>query len=406
MTVFEELKRRGLIAQMTNEEEIERKLSNERVTFYIGFDATADSLHVGHLLQILIIKRLQMAGHLPIVLLGTGTTMVGDPSGKSDMRKMLTVDQINFNAECFRKQMERFIDFSDGKCIVARNGDWLMNLNYIQLLRDVGVHFSVNRMLSAECYKSRLEKGLTFLEFNYMIMQSYDFLHLFRTHHNTIELGGDDQWSNILGGVELVRRAEGVEVCGMTFNLLTNSEGNKMGKTENGAVWLDRDKMSPYDFFQYWRNVGDKDVIKCLKYLTFLSIEEIEAMEQWEGAQLNRAKEILAYELTTLVHGKEDADKAIAAARALFETGGESEHMPTTEVFLTNGVLPVIELLKCTGLAASNGEAKRLIAQGGIMIDDEKISDLSGNVFTANFEKGFVILKKGKKIYHKVILKA
>ncbi|MFV0498128.1 MAG: tyrosine--tRNA ligase [Candidatus Fimivivens sp.] len=405
MTVFEELKRRGLVAQTTNEEAIQKALDNTRVTFYIGFDATADSLHVGHFLQILIIKRLQMAGHRPIVLLGTGTTMVGDPSGKTDMRKMLTVDQINHNADRFKMQMEKFIDFSPEKCIVARNGDWLKELNYIQLLRDVGVHFSVNRMLSAECYKSRMEKGLTFLEFNYMIMQSYDFLHLYRTYNNTMELGGDDQWSNILGGVELVRRAESKEVFGMTFNLLTNSEGNKMGKTEKGAVWLDREKMPPYEFFQYWRNVGDNDVIKCLKFLTFLPIEEIEDMESWEGAQLNRAKEILAFELTQMVHSTEDAQKALDAARALFVAGADSAHMPSTEITLTNGSVNIVELLKTTGLASSNGEARRLIEQGGIMINDEKVNDFSTNIPESAFKKGYVIIKKGKKVFHKAVLR-
>ena len=404
MTVFEELKRRGLIAQATNLEAIEKALNNERVTFYIGFDATADSLHVGHLLQILIIKRMQMAGHLPIVLLGTGTTMVGDPSGKTDMRKMLSVEQINYNAECFRKQMERFIDFSPEKCIVARNGDWLMNLNYIQLLREVGVHFSVNRMLTAECYKSRMEKGLTFLEFNYMIMQSYDFLHLYRTYNNILQLGGDDQWSNIINGVDLIRKSEGKEVYGMTFNLLTNSEGKKMGKTESGAVWLDRNKMSPYDFFQYWRNVGDADVIKCLKMLTFIPIEEIEAMESWQGNELNRAKEMLAYELTCTVHGKEDADQALAAARALFGGGSDSEHMPTTKVVLTDGSISVIELLKQTGLAPSNGEARRLITQGGISINDAKVSDAAAVVKADDFTDGQLIIKKGKKVFHKAVI--
>ncbi len=404
MTIFEELKRRGLIAQMTNEEAVKDALENKKVTFYIGFDATADSLHVGHLLQLLIIKRMQMAGHRPIVLLGTGTTMVGDPSGKTDMRKMLTVEQINYNAECFRKQMERIVDFAPDKCIVARNGDWLMNLNYIELLRDVGVHFSVNRMLSAECYKQRMEKGLTFLEFNYMIMQSYDFLHLFREYGNTLELGGDDQWSNIIGGVELVRRSEGKEVYGMTFNLLTNSEGKKMGKTEKGAVWLDKNKMSPYDFFQYWRNIGDNDVIKCLKFLTFLPIEEIEEMEKWEGEQLNKAKEILAFDLTKTVHGEEEAQKALDAARALFVSGGDTEHMPSTDVTLTDGAIGVIELLKTTGLAPSNAEARRIIQQGGLTIDGEKVSDVNFAVKADAFEKGYIVLKKGKKVYHKVKL--
>ena len=404
MTVFEELKRRDLIAQSTNEEGVKKALENEKVTFYIGFDATADSLHVGHLLQILIIKRLQMAGHRPIVLLGTGTTMVGDPSGKTDMRRMLDVEQINYNAECFRKQMERFIDFSPERCIVARNGDWLLNLNYIELLREVGVHFSVNRMLSAECYKSRMEKGLTFLEFNYMIMQSYDFLHLYRTYNNTLELGGDDQWSNIIGGVELVRRVEEKEVYGMTFNLLTNSEGQKMGKTEKGAVWLSREKMPPYEFFQYWRNVGDKDVIKCLKMLTFLPIEEIEAMESWEGTQLNKAKEILAYELTKTVHGEEDAEQALSAAKSLFESGVDSEHMPSSRVSLTDGKINIIELLKATGLAPSNGEARRLIQQGGVFVDDVKVADISLDLTQKDFEKGYAVIRKGKKVYHKAEL--
>lgn len=406
MTIFEELQRRGLIAQMTNPEGIEKALSDGRVTFYIGFDATADSLHVGHLLQILIMRRMQLAGHLPIVLLGTGTTMVGDPTGKTDMRKMLSVEEINHNAECFRKQMERFLDFSEGKCLVLRNGDWLRNLNYIDLLRDVGVHFSVNRMLTFECYKSRMERGLSFLEFNYMIMQSYDFLYQFRHHGCTMELGGDDQWSNILGGVELVRRVEGKEVYGMTFSLLTTSDGKKMGKTENGAVWLDREKMSPYDFFQYWRNVGDQDVIRCLKMLTFLPIEEIEAMEHWEGSELNRAKEILAYELTQLVHGKEDADKALEAARALFTAGADSENMPATKLddslWAGDGV-PVLDLLVFCGLAPSKGEARRLISQGGVLVDEEKVLDIAQKIPASSFEKGYVVIKKGKKVFHKVI---
>ncbi len=406
MTIFEELQRRGLIAQMTNPEGIEKALNEGRVTFYIGFDATADSLHVGHLLQILIIRRMQMAGHLPIVLLGTGTTMIGDPTGKTDMRKMLTVDEINYNAECFRRQMERFIDFSADKCLVLRNGDWLKNLNYIELLRDVGVHFSVNRMLTFECYKSRMERGLSFLEFNYMIMQSYDFLYQFRNYNCTMELGGDDQWSNILGGVELVRRVEGKEVYGMTFNLLTTSDGKKMGKTENGAVWLDRNKMAPYDFFQYWRNVGDKDVIKCLKMLTFLPIEEIEAMEKWEGSELNRAKEILAFELTKLVHGEEDAEKALEAARALFAAGADSENMPTTQLdesLISDGGVPVLDLLVSCGLAPSKGEARRLVSQGGVLVDDEKVSDIAGKVPVSAFEKGHIVIKKGKKVFHKVV---
>jgi tyrosyl-tRNA synthetase len=356
-------------------------------------------------MQLMIMRRMQMAGHIPVVLLGTGTTMVGDPSGKTDMRKMLTVEQINYNAERFRKQMEKFLDFSTDKCIVARNGDWLMNLNYVSLLREVGPHFSVNRMLTAECYRSRMEKGLTFLEFNYMIMQSYDFLHLFRTVNNTMQLGGDDQWSNILGGVELIRKLEGKEVFGMTFNLLTNSEGKKMGKTERGAIWLDREKTPPYEFFQYWRNVGDGDVLKCLKMLTFVPVEEIEVMQSLEGSGLNRAKEILAYELTKLVHSPKDADEALSAARALFGAGETSEHMPSTVLgTLVDGSISILELLKVTGLAPSNAEAKRLIAQGGISVDDVKVSDPAEMVRAEQFEKGFVVLKKGKKVYHKAIL--
>ncbi len=328
MQIFEELERRGLIAQMTHPEKIREKLDNEKVVFYIGFDATADSLHVGHFLQLMVINHMIRAGHTPILLLGTGTTMVGDPTGRTDMRKMLTPEEINANADCFLQQIGRLVDLS--KCIVARNGDWLMGLNYIELLRDIGVHFSVNRMLTAECFKSRLERGLSFIEFNYMIMQSYDFLKLHQLHNCTMQMGGDDQWSNILGGVDLVRRVEGQEVWGMTFQLLTTKDGKKMGKTMGGAVWLDADKFSPYDFFQYWRNVEDADVIKCLKFLTFLPIEEIEAMECWEGSQRNKAKEILAYEVTAFVHGKEEADKALAAAKALFGAGGQDENMPTT----------------------------------------------------------------------------
>ena len=404
MTLFEELKRRGLIAQCTNEEAVKKALDEGKVTFYIGFDATADSLHVGHLLQLLIIKRFQEHGHMPIILLGTGTTMVGDPSGKTDMRKMLTCEQIDYNADCFAQQMKRIVDFSEDKLIVAKNGDWLKNLNYIELLRDVGVHFSVNRMLTAECYKSRMEKGLTFLEFNYMIMQSYDFLQLNKKYNATLELGGDDQWSNIIGGVELVRRSEGKDVYGMTFNLLTNSEGKKMGKTEKGAVWLDRNKMSPYDFFQYWRNIGDADVIKCLKMLTFIPIEEIEEMEKWEGAELNKAKEILAYELTKTVHSKEDADAALSAAKALFVAGNDSEHMPTFKAELTDGKISVVDLLKVAKLAASNGEAKRLITQGGVLIDDVKVEAWDAVVEASAFEKGHIILKKGKKAFVKITL--
>ena len=402
--VFEELERRGLIAQMTHPEKIQELLDNEKITFYIGFDATADSLHVGHFLQLMVINHMIKAGHTPILLLGTGTTMVGDPTGKTDMRKMLTVEEINYNADRFLEQMGRLVDLD--KCIVERNGDWLMKFGYIEMLRDVGVHFSVNRMLTAECFKSRLERGLSFIEFNYMIMQSYDFLHLFRTHNCQIELGGDDQWSNIIGGVELVRKVEGKEVCGMTFTLLTTKEGKKMGKTENGAVWLDPKKYSPYDFFQYWRNVSDDDVINCLKLITFVPIEEIEAMEKWEGSQLNAAKERLAYEVTKFVHGQEEADKALAAAKALFVSGGVDENMPTTilaESDLTSGAIGVLDLLVKTGLAPSKSEARRLVQGGGIALDDQKVSDANAQV-TKDQLAAAVILKKGKKVYHKVTL--
>ncbi len=408
MTVFEELKRRGLIAQMTHEEKIKELLENEKVTFYIGFDATADSLHVGHFLQLVVMKRLQMAGHKPIALLGTGTTMIGDPTGKTDMRKMLTPEEINHNAECFRRQMSRFIDFSDGQAEILRNGDWLLNLNYIDFLRDVGRYFSVNKMLTAESVKTRLERGLSFLEFNYMLMQSYDFLHLYKSIGCKMELGGDDQWSNILGGIDLVRRVEGEEVYGMTFTLLTTSEGKKMGKTEKGALWLDPEKVSPYEFFQYWRNVDDSDVVKCLKLLTFLPIEEIEAMENWEGSQLNQAKEILAFEVTKMVHGEEEAQKALDTARALFTANADAANMPSTELSaedLADGHIGLLDLLVKTGLCPSKGEARRLVQQGGIMLDDEKMTDPAFSVPKAAFEKGHVIIKKGKKVYHKAILK-
>ena len=408
MTVFEELKRRGLIAQMTHEEKIKELLENEKVTFYIGFDATADSLHVGHFLQLVVMKRLQMAGHKPIALLGTGTTMIGDPTGKTDMRKMLTPEEINHNAECFRRQMSRFIDFSDGQAEILRNGDWLLNLNYIDFLRDVGRYFSVNKMLTAESVKTRLERGLSFLEFNYMLMQSYDFLHLYKSIGCKMELGGDDQWSNILGGIDLVRKVEGEQVYGMTFTLLTTSEGKKMGKTEKGALWLDPEKVSPYEFFQYWRNVDDSDVVKCLKLLTFLPIEEIEAMENWEGSQLNQAKEILAFEVTKMVHGEEEAQKALDTARALFTANADAANMPSTELSaedLADGHIGLLDLLVKTGLCPSKGEARRLVQQGGIMLDDEKMTDPAFSVPKAAFEKGHVIIKKGKKVYHKAILK-
>ena len=407
MTVFEELKRRGLIAQTTNEEEIQKLFDNESVTFYIGFDATADSLHVGHFLQLVIMKRLQMAGHRPIALLGTGTTMIGDPTGKTDMRKMLTPEEINHNAECFRRQMEKFVDFGEGKALLVRNGDWLLNMNYIEFLRDVGVHFSVNRMLTAECFKSRMERGLSFLEFNYMLMQSYDFLHLYNELGCKVELGGDDQWSNIINGVDLVRRVKQDTVYGMTFTLLTTKEGKKMGKTEKGALWLDPEKTSPYEFFQYWRNVGDDDVINCLKLLTFVPIDEIEAMEKWEGSELNKAKEILAFEVTKMVHGEEEANKSLNAAKEIFLSGGVSADMPSTQLSdedFPDGKIGLLSLLVKTGLCSSNGDARRLVQQGGVLIDEEKITEPSFTLSKEMFAKGHIIVKKGKKTFHKVVL--
>ncbi|MCI5923156.1 MAG: tyrosine--tRNA ligase [Oscillospiraceae bacterium] len=406
MTVFEELRRRGLIAQATHEDQIEELLNKEPVTFYIGFDATADSLHVGHFLQLVVMKHMQNAGHRPIALLGTGTTMIGDPTGKTDMRKMLTVEEIDHNAECFRKQMSRFIDFSEGKAIIARNGDWLKNMNYIEFLRDVGVHFSVNKMLTAECVKSRLERGLTFLEFNYMLMQSYDFLHLNREYGCKLELGGDDQWSNILGGVDLVRRVQEEQVFGMTFTLLTTKEGKKMGKTEKGALWLDPDKTSPYDFYQYWRNVADDDVINCMKLITFVPIEEIEEMEHLEGHELNPVKERLAYEVTSMVHGEEEAKKAQAAAKSLFVKGSDDANMPSTtltEQDLTNDEIGVLTLLVKTRLAPSNAEARRLVQGGGVSIDDKKVDDPKQTISADTLRTG-IIIKKGKKIFHKATL--
>ena len=406
MTVFEELKRRGLIAQATHEDLIEELLNREPVTFYIGFDATADSLHVGHFLQLVVMKHMQNAGHRPIALLGTGTTMIGDPTGKTDMRKMLTEEEIDHNAECFRKQMSRFIDFSDGKAIIARNGDWLKHMNYIEFLRDVGVHFSVNKMLTAECFKSRLERGLSFLEFNYMLMQSYDFLHLNREFGCKLELGGDDQWSNILGGVDLVRRVNDEQVFGMTFTLLTTKEGKKMGKTEKGALWLDPEKTSPYEFFQYWRNVADDDVIRCMKLITFIPIEEIEALEHLSGHELNPVKERLAFEVTKMVHGEEEAQKALDAARSLFTNKADSADMPTTtlcEADVPAEGIGVLTLLVKAGLAPSNGEARRLVQGGGISIDDQKVSDPKQTVDAQALKNG-IIIKKGKKVYHKVTL--
>lgn len=406
MTVFEELKERGLIAQMTNEEKIKELLENEKVKFYIGFDPTADSLHVGHFLQMVVMRHMQKAGHIPIALFGGGTGMIGDPSGRTDMRQMMSVETIDHNVNCFIKQMSKFIDFSDGKAIAVNNADWLMNLNYIEFLREIGVHFSVNRMLAAECFKSRLEKGLSFIEFNYMLMQGYDFYHLNQKYGCKLELGGDDQWSNIIGGVELCRRKAGKDVYGMTFTLLTTSEGKKMGKTVGGAVWLDPEKTYPYDFFQYWRNVDDADVIKCLKLLTFIPLEEIREMEKLEGAQLNAVKERLAYELTSMVHGKEEADKSLEAAKALFAGGADDKNMPTTvfsEEDFTDGKIGLLTAMVKSKLAPSNKEARRLIEQGGISINDEKISDTKYELTKEQISDG-IIVKKGKKTYHKFVL--
>ena len=403
MTVFEELKRRGLLAQLTDEEEIKELINAGKATFYIGFDPTADSLHVGHFMALCLMKRLQMAGNKPIALLGGGTGMIGDPSGKSDMRKMLTKETIEHNVACFKKQMSRFIDFSDGKALVVNNADWLMDLNYIDVLRDVGACFSVNKMLTFECYKQRMERGLTFLEFNYMIMQSYDFYRLFQDYGCNMQFGGDDQWANMLGGTELIRKKLGKDAYAMTITLLLNSEGKKMGKTEKGAVWLDPEKTSPYEFYQYWRNVGDADVIKCLKMLTFVPIEEIEEMEKhMEGAEYNKAKELLAYELTKLVHGKEEADKADAAAKAIFAGGGNSDDMPSTTIAaadLTDGKIGILTLLVKCGLCPSNGEARRLVTQNGIAVNGEKFTDPKGLVDLSEP----VVIKKGQKIFHKAI---
>ncbi len=408
MTVFEELKARGLIAQCTNEDKVKDLLDNHKTTFYIGFDATADSLHVGHFLQLVVMSRLQQAGHRPIALIGGGTTMIGDPTGKTSMRKMLTKEEIEHNAECFRKQMRRLVDFSDDKAVMMNNADWILQFNYMDFLREVGVHFSVNRMLTAECFKSRLEKGLSFIEFNYMLLQSYDFLHLYRTMDCKLELGGDDQWSNIINGADLIRRVDGKEdAYGLTFTLLTTSEGKKMGKTEKGAVWLDPEKTSPYDFFQYWRNVGDADVIRCMKLLTFVPLEEIAEFEKLEGAGLNQVKERLAYEITAMVHGKEEADKALAAAKALFEGGASDENMPSTiltEIDFSGDQIGILSLLVKCGLAASNGEARKLVQGGGISLDGKKIADPKIMLTVSDFADSRVI-KKGKKTYHKVQLR-
>lgn len=406
MGVFTELKKRGLIAQMTNPEKIEELLDKGKVTFYIGFDPTADSLHVGHFLQMIIMSHMQKAGHRPIAIVGGGTGMVGDPSGRSDMRKMMTKEQVDHNVACFKKQMSRFIDFSEGRALIVDNGDWLLKLNYIEFLRDVGVHFSVNKMLSYECFKSRYERGLSFFEFNYMLMQSYDFLKLYRDYGCVMQMGGDDQWANILAGTDLVRRAESEEVYGITFKLLTTSEGKKMGKTQKGAVWLDPEKTSPYEFYQYWRNIEDSDVIRCLKMLTFLPLEEIEKMEKWEGSELNRAKEILAFELTKMVHGEEEANKSKSTARSLFGTGANIENMPSTnlsEDLFKEDKISIIDLLVACGIAPSNGEARRLIKQGGISLDGERINDIKKTIEKNAFKDGIVI-KKGKKTFHKATI--
>ena len=401
MTLYDELVARGLIAQVTNEEEIKKMINEGKATFYIGFDPTADSLHVGHFMALCLMKRLQMAGNKPIALLGGGTGMIGDPSGKSDMRKMLTPETIQHNIDCFKKQMSRFIDFSDGKAIMVNNADWLMNLNYIDVLREVGACFSVNKMLSFECYKQRWERGLTFLEFNYMIMQSYDFYMLYQKYGCNMQFGGDDQWANMLGGTELIRKKLGKDAHAMTITLLLNSEGKKMGKTEKGAVWLDPEKTSPFEFFQYWRNVADADVMKCIRMLTFLPIEEIEAMSGWEGSQLNKAKEILAYELTKLVHGEEEANKALDAAKALFGGKGNTENMPTTELELPEGKIGILDLMVATKLVSSKREARTLIAGKGVAVNDVIIEDANAEI-TIDPE---IIIRKGKKVYHKVVRK-
>lgn len=407
MGIYEELQARGLIAQVTDEEEIRELVNNGKATFYIGFDATADSLHVGHFMALCLMKRLQMAGNRPIALLGGGTTMVGDPSGRTDMRAMLTPEQIQHNADCFRQQMSKFIDFSEEKALLINNADWLMDLNYVNLLREVGPYFSVNNMLRAECYKQRMEKGLSFLEFNYMIMQSYDFYHLFQHYGCQMQFGGDDQWSNMLGGTELIRKKLGKNAYAMTITLLLNSEGKKMGKTQSGAVWLDPLKTSPFEFYQYWRNVEDSDVLRCIRMLTFLPMEEIENMDSWEGNQLNNAKEILAFELTKLVHGEAEALKAQQTARGLFSGGGSLENMPATVLSrteLTDGEIAILDLLLKTELAPSKGEARRLIQQGGVTVDDEKITEFS-RTFSEDELKAGIILKKGKKVFHRVTLK-
>ena len=407
MGIYEELVARGLIAQVTNEDEIREMINNGKAKFYIGFDCTADSLTAGHFMALTLMKRLQMAGNKPVALIGGGTTMIGDPSGRTDMRKMLTREDIEHNAECFKRQMERFIEFGEDKAVMVNNADWLLNLNYVDLLREVGACFSVNNMLRAECYKQRMEKGLSFLEFNYMIMQSYDFYYLFQHYDCNMQFGGDDQWSNMLGGTELIRRKLGKDAHAMTITLLTDSQGHKMGKTAGNAVWLDPNKTSPYEFYQYWRNVGDGDVLKCIRMLTFLPLEQIDEMSHWEGSQLNRAKEILAYELTSLVHGEEEARKAEASAKALFAGGGSNENMPTTEITeseLNDGAMDIMTVLVRSGLCASKSEARRNIQQGGVTVNDEKITDISKSFGADELKKG-IIVRRGKKNFKRVILK-
>ena len=408
MTLYDELVARGLIAQVTDEEEIKELINNGKAVFYIGFDPTADSLHVGHFMALCLMKRLQMAGNKPIALIGGGTAMIGDPSGRTDMRQMMTPETIQHNVDCFKKQMSRFIDFGEGKAMLVNNADWLMDLNYMDVLRDVGAHFSVNRMLTAECYKQRMEKGLSFLEFNYMIMQSYDFYTLYQKYGCNMEFGGDDQWSNMLGGTELIRRKLGKDAYAMTINLLLNSEGKKMGKTQSGAVWLDPNKTSPFDFFQYWRNVADSDVLKCIRMLTFLPLEQIDEMDKWEGAKLNEAKEILAYELTKLVHGEEEAKKAKEASHALFAGGGVSAHMPTVEVTaddLYNDKLDIMAVLVKASLCESRSDARRAVQQGGVSVDGEKVTDISTSYTLDDFAGEGKVVKRGKKKFAKVISK-
>ena len=406
MTIYDELKARGLIAQVTDEEEIKELINNGKATFYIGFDCTADSLTAGHFMALTLMKRLQQAGNRPIALIGGGTTMIGDPSGRTDMRKMLTKEDIDHNAECFKRQMERFIEFGDGKAMMLNNADWLLNLNYIELLREVGPCFSVNNMLRAECYKQRMEKGLSFLEFNYMIMQSYDFYHLFQNYGCNMEFGGDDQWSNMLGGTELIRRKLGKDAYAMTITLLTDSQGKKMGKTAGNAVWLDPNKTSPFEFYQYWRNVGDADVLKCIRMLTFLPLEQIDEMDHWEGEQLNKAKEVLAYELTKMVHGEAEAEKAQATARGLFSGAADHEHMPSTALdaeLVKDGAVGLLAAMVAAGLCGSNREARQLVQQGGVLVDGEKVTDPKAVLTVDALNKG-VVIKKGKKVYHKVTL--